>query len=138
MHACRDLQEAFNEHQRRLKKEAREAADRARAEVRDFYGQLVAEGTSPEMAAAATATAVADAPPLISRSRASHLDDDRVEEAGSGDGGREEATMVMSRAGLSRQAEAEVGGTGSVGGRWTAWWWSWGGGKGRNVKQTEP
>ncbi|GLI70268.1 hypothetical protein VaNZ11_015200, partial [Volvox africanus] len=112
-HACRDLQEAFNEHQRRLKRDAREAADRARAEVRDFYMQLMAEGTSPEIAAAATATAVADAAPHFSGSKASHLDGYGLEEAGTGGEGREEATAEVSQASLSRRAEADVGGTGS-------------------------
>ncbi|GIL59778.1 hypothetical protein Vafri_14502 [Volvox africanus] len=134
-HACRDLQEAFNEHQRRLKRDAREAADRARAEVRDFYGQLVAEGTSPEMAA--TATAVADAAPLFSGSKASHLDGYGVEEAGSGGSGREEAAAEVSQGSLSRRAEAEVGRTGGGDSRLGAWWWPWGGVRGRSVKQTE-
>ncbi|KAG2445339.1 hypothetical protein HYH02_008804 [Chlamydomonas schloesseri] len=41
-HACAELQEAYNEHQKRLKDEARARAEAAKAEVREHYAQYMA------------------------------------------------------------------------------------------------
>ncbi|GFR43395.1 hypothetical protein Agub_g4474, partial [Astrephomene gubernaculifera] len=42
-HACRELHDAYGEHQRRLKLQAAEAAERARADVREHFDAMQQE-----------------------------------------------------------------------------------------------
>ncbi|GLC44752.1 hypothetical protein PLESTM_001639000 [Pleodorina starrii] len=137
-HACRELQEAFNAHQRQLKEEARQAADRARAEVRDFYGQLVAAGSSPE-AAAAAATAAADA----AREGGSGGGEGVGGAGGAGSAGGGVAAGGGGGGGEGVREEMRLGGGGGAGGaegavgRRRVWWWPWGGGGGAGRKGGE-
>ncbi|KXZ52045.1 hypothetical protein GPECTOR_10g1068 [Gonium pectorale] len=54
-HACRDLQTAFAEHQKALREQARDSAERARADVREQYSVLVGGGDGGDAAVAAAA-----------------------------------------------------------------------------------
>ncbi|GLC55291.1 hypothetical protein PLESTB_000968700 [Pleodorina starrii] len=136
-HACRELQEAFNAHQRQLKEEARQAADRARAEVRDFYGQLVAAGSSPEAAAAAATAAAADA----AREGGSGGGEGVGGAGGAGSAGG--GVAAGGGGGEGVREEVRLGGGGGAGGaegavgRRRVWWWPWGGGGGAGRKGGE-
>ncbi|EFJ52828.1 hypothetical protein VOLCADRAFT_86189 [Volvox carteri f. nagariensis] len=156
-HACRGLQESFNEHQRQLKREAREAADRARAEVRQLYGLMLAEGSSPEAAAAAVAEVnAANSAAAAAATAAARMDGAAAAEDGGGGSSVEMAAAAAAAAGATGRgggasngaledaeggwksaaaaAPAAAAGGGGVGGR--RWWWPWGGGPVRGAAKS--